>query len=391
MRGNLSLYHRHHPHFWVGKEGFMKSYKLVKAIPLMFLGMLCFIVPLFGQITIDWNEIPRILGTRWSKNILYTATVSLGSAGGPQSWSFTTQPMGPDSCINQVVVVNQTPFHDSFPLANLCYSSLDGYDTAYLYMQHEMSFLSMLGFAGADSSSVVFQKYTLVDTAFFPDTFGESRQYRAAWTYVIDANTYMIYRKQGRESINSYGTVTVPYGTFPCLRYLVYDTLTTTMYYNGNPLFSDTTAKINHQFVAENRSAIVCVVSQNNETNPYFMNAASLERQTSYYQGIEETRMAAPTQTIVISPNPFTNRTDLRCTIHDTRYTMQDKRNTTLMIYDVSGRLIKDLSYNLESCIMDHVSWTGTDQSGKEVPDGVYFVRAQGGMYSKTVKIVKTR
>jgi len=105
---------------------------------------------------------------------------------------------------------------------------------------------------------------------------------------------------------------------------------------------------------------------------------------------IEETGTLTPIQNIIVKPNPFSNWTDIRFTIHNTRNTMQDAWGTTLLIFDVSGRLVKDLSSDLESYIMDHVSWSGTDQSGHEVPDGVYFVRLLNGKFSKTVKIVKT-
>lgn len=101
-----------------------------------------------------------------------------------------------------------------------------------------------------------------------------------------------------------------------------------------------------------------------------------------------------PVGEITVYPNPFSDRINIRFTIQDTRYTLQEKRNTTLKIYDISGHLAEDLSSQLASCILDHasfVSWTGYDDSGRRVPAGVYFVCLESGKKSATVKIIKSR
>jgi hypothetical protein len=87
-----------------------------------------------------------------------------------------------------------------------------------------------------------------------------------------------------------------------------------------------------------------------------------------------------------ILPNPFKHKTQIRSSILDTRYVIQ---NPTLRIYDVSGRLVK--SFDLESRIQNQESvfwWDGTDGFGKRVPEGVYFVRLQGTHLNITEKVV---
>ncbi len=216
---------------------------------LIFLGLS---LPLSAQIVIDYDEIPHIPGTRWTKNIAYNQTVSLGSAGGPQTWNFTSQAMGNDSCTNVVMVVSQTPFTDSFPDANLCYVNVDNADTAYSYMKLVQNYLIQFGIAGRDSNGPIFQKYNPTDTNGLPEHYNDSRHYHIAWLYNLNANSYYKYEKRGYEHINAYGTVIVPYDTFPCLRFILYDTLALTLYYNNVPVYTDTTRRILHQFVAEN-------------------------------------------------------------------------------------------------------------------------------------------
>ena len=73
-------------------------------------------------------------------------------------------------------------------------------------------------------------------------------------------------------------------------------------------------------------------------------------------------------------PNPFSNITQIRYSILDSRYLIQEPY---LRIYDVGGRLVK--SFYPVSSIQDPesvVQWDGTDESGATLPCGVYFIKA---------------
>ena len=105
--------------------------------------------------------------------------------------------------------------------------------------------------------------------------------------------------------------------------------------------------------------------------------------------GAEETEAQKNIKNISfqISPNPFREKTEIRFTIHDTRYRIQD---INLKIYDATGRVVK--SFNLESCIVNQVSamvWDGTDDTGLRVPSGVYFVRLDSGEKKHIEKVIK--
>jgi hypothetical protein len=105
------------------------------------------------------------------------------------------------------------------------------------------------------------------------------------------------------------------------------------------------------------------------------------------FLAVEELKNRATVDFLLdISPNPFKRMANIRYIIYDTRYTMHDQK---LIIYDVSGRMVK--SFNLESGIMNHESiflWDGTDNTGKRVPQGIYFVRLQGTHLNVTKKAI---
>ncbi len=103
-----------------------------------------------------------------------------------------------------------------------------------------------------------------------------------------------------------------------------------------------------------------------------------------------------------VYPNPFTEKTEIRFTIHDTRYKIQDARYrigengvtssqysvASLRIYDVVGRVVRKFNHltNYQSLIM----WDGTDDSGCTLPPGVYFVCLNWFRSLLVKKIVKT-
>ena len=86
---------------------------------------------------------------------------------------------------------------------------------------------------------------------------------------------------------------------------------------------------------------------------------------------------------IEVWPNPFSSRIGIRYQLTD------NGQANALRIYDVSGRLLKDLS-ELVSIIGNQisVSWDGTDDAGRELPVGVYFL--QSPATSRAVKLVKS-
>jgi photosystem II stability/assembly factor-like uncharacterized protein len=112
--------------------------------------------------------------------------------------------------------------------------------------------------------------------------------------------------------------------------------------------------------------------------------------------GIEELTTDISTSiTLSISPNPFKQETQIRYTIQDTgsieelRNSDFEMRKPSIRIYDATGRLVK--SFNLESRIENHESsfvWNGTDDHGKRMPAGIYFVELSTTDHTVCDKIV---
>jgi uncharacterized repeat protein (TIGR01451 family) len=64
---------------------------------------------------------------------------------------------------------------------------------------------------------------------------------------------------------------------------------------------------------------------------------------------------------------------------------------TTLLLYDVSGRLVRTLVEETLEPGRYSPQWDGRDQSGRTVAPGVYFLRIHSGAFSATTKLVRLR
>lgn len=92
-------------------------------------------------------------------------------------------------------------------------------------------------------------------------------------------------------------------------------------------------------------------------------------------------------QLVSFAPNPF--RTTLTMKIGANHRALN---NSKVIIYDVSGRLIKKLSLlTAYSLLPTVITWDGTDRDGAAVPAGVYFFQLENAQPHVAYKVVKIR
>ncbi|UCG93220.1 MAG: hypothetical protein JSV97_05855 [candidate division WOR-3 bacterium] len=140
------------------------------------------------------------------------------------------------------------------------------------------------------------------------------------------------------------------------------------------------------RFYVKVNAAGYCVDSQ--QTDPLH----SLEPLTEFnftLVGIQEHNMIDVSGALYVHPNPFTHSTQIRFTIQDAGYTIQ---NTPLQIFDAAGRLVKSFLLPTDYSATQYggllstaVSWDGTNDYGRLVAPGVYFILLPG----KKIKVVK--
>jgi phosphoribosylformylglycinamidine (FGAM) synthase PurS component len=114
------------------------------------------------------------------------------------------------------------------------------------------------------------------------------------------------------------------------------------------------------------------------------------------FVGIEETRDKASGARygLQVQPNPFSKLTKIKFQTPSSKsrsaiggVDSRQKSVVSIKIYDVSGRLIKRFDYPTIRQF-DQITWYGDDNSGKKLPQGVYFVKLNTDDYSETKKVI---
>jgi hypothetical protein len=80
-------------------------------------------------------------------------------------------------------------------------------------------------------------------------------------------------------------------------------------------------------------------------------------------------------------PNPMSNVTEIK-------YILPTAGWVTMMIYNISGQLVRTFVDELQEPGQYNISWNGTDGRGQRVAPGIYFYKIQANKYTQTRKII---
>jgi hypothetical protein len=80
-------------------------------------------------------------------------------------------------------------------------------------------------------------------------------------------------------------------------------------------------------------------------------------------------------------PNPFSASTTIR-------YSLTAESHVKLVVYDVEGRIVGTLVDETQSGGMKTATWSGLDDSGRQMPAGIYFYRLMSGSRMATQKML---
>jgi hypothetical protein len=101
---------------------------------------------------------------------------------------------------------------------------------------------------------------------------------------------------------------------------------------------------------------------------------------------IREDKICNHTSNIVIHPNPFSKNVNIEID------PSKGIGHTELMVYDIEGKLVKELCGDfLSSTSYVQMIWDGCDNSGRQLPPGVYFLRMGQGDFTAVKKLILLR
>ena len=80
-------------------------------------------------------------------------------------------------------------------------------------------------------------------------------------------------------------------------------------------------------------------------------------------------------------PNPFNPVTTLR-------YDLPEPSNVNIIIYDMLGRLVKNLVSSQQNAGYKSIQWNATNNTGQPVSAGLYLYSIEAGQFRQTKKMV---
>jgi hypothetical protein len=105
------------------------------------------------------------------------------------------------------------------------------------------------------------------------------------------------------------------------------------------------------------------------------------------YEGVEEPGAGAQRFITFLAP-PSPNPSRGRVTI---QYGVSDEREVSLAVYDLSGRLVKNLARGKPGPGNYTVVWMGESETGTRVSQGLYILRYEAGDFKKAEKLLILR
>jgi hypothetical protein len=84
--------------------------------------------------------------------------------------------------------------------------------------------------------------------------------------------------------------------------------------------------------------------------------------------GIPPEVIPVAAQRFLAQPNPFTSSTTIT-------FTPGSSRDVGVLIYDISGRLLRTVQRSMSTDDQDQFFWNGRDETGRIVPPGTYYYR----------------
>jgi hypothetical protein len=108
--------------------------------------------------------------------------------------------------------------------------------------------------------------------------------------------------------------------------------------------------------------------------------------------GIEETALSTTSNVsrLEVYPNPFRNAVSIKFQIPEQGVASSQKSVVSIKIYDASGRMVKQFNH-LTIQPFNQVVWDGTDDFGRRLPAGIYFIRLESNEFKRTEKVVLLR
>jgi hypothetical protein len=352
-------------------------------------------VPCARAVELQIGDAPAV-GTR---NRMHTdttghAVVAVGLPGDNQTWDFT-QPLQGREILLDVVQASETPYAAAVPGAEWAIRSkqwlsldpvpivlpagLEGFFDVYYYMKtltasNEIQGLGMGAVTPFYTGGFPFFAPSI--DRVYPMAIGTRwlKKYEfSAPANISGLTTTLVTKDSSVMEVDAAGRMTIPLGTFDCVRVKATRHLTLKAQLFTAYLTLSVDTLIVYDWYAKGVGLVLEAASHSSEKNPQFTDAGYVSRlsYTNVPSGVDDGPAAAvPARWDLAQnhPNPFNPST----AIH---YRLAAPANVTLTVFDILGKSVTVLETGFRSAGGYRAVWNGTDRDGRRMSSGVYFYR----------------
>jgi len=194
-------------------------------------------------------------------------------------------------------------------------------------------------------------------------------------------------------TVDATGTLTIPAGTFDCVRLKLIQKLIVSPYMANTttPLIDPIVNEyINYEWRTADIGLVLKIGSHNEEEDPNFTEGGSAVRLLSSDTGIDcepDCDDAIIPETYYLRqnyPNPFNPSTSIS-------YDLPAPSRVEISVFTMLGQEITSYSLGVQPAGIHDVTWHGKDKNGGDLPGGIYFYRLRAIPVDSSEPIVQTR
>lgn len=333
-----------------------------------------------GQISLTSDDLLGLIGSTCIvlADTTDSITVDVGSAGENQTWDFSFLQLHGITENYSFVNPNQTVYADSFPQANLVQHLFFDINQSHTYTFFDVrpQYMNVVGYVFDTPEWNIVEQDS--NKTALPINYGDN------WVIgEIDTVGYPIPIYDSTfTTIDAWGTIIVPAGTFECLRFRHYNRYTHLQTIPGRPpvvIFIEAST-ISYEWYTKDHSLVAFVESQEGESDLNFTNArdVSLLQDVVISSDTEKINTKQPLKYILHQnyPNPFNATTKIH-------YQLSMSSRISLKIYDISGKEVKTLVNQHQTAGQHTVTFDAS-----KLPSGIYFYTLKTSNISSTKKMI---
>ena len=339
---------------------------------------------LYAQITINSSDILSLIGQEHSYELADSGgvVVNVGSPGENQTWDFTSI-VTSGSFSQKYTNSSDSPYSEEFSESNfLIFNDFSISDTViniYSYLKVTPDLLTtegiILEFLEPEEEPFILEE-TDNDSIPLPLTYGASWSSKEIETDDLGEGNIFISEYITQNSVDGWGTVILPSGSYQALRVRQDITDKFTYLVNDQVLFADSSSSIAYQWMSKEALILVNLESMEDESDPNFTIAQDFQRLKSMTTSIADEHVdfiAGEFQLYQNYPNPFNPTTNIS-------FDLARAGMVELTVYDSNGRHIATLLNGYQNAGRYTLPW---DASG--LASGVYYYQLRGADF----KLVK--